>query len=82
MIGTRGQIGLVSANAKEGDKICHFQGSDVVATIRPVSNTSRHYSIIGSGLILRRWGEEEVPVFEGPDEIFHYSVGQRGNYSA
>jgi len=78
IIGTRGQIGLVPSAARDDDKICHFQGSDVTVIVRAGPERSDFYSIIGPGLILKRWGEDDVPVYEGSDEIFHYSVGERG----
>lgn len=78
IIGTRGQIGLVPATAKEGDAICHFQGSDVAVIVRRSSEASDYCSIVGSALMLKRWGEEDVPIHEGAKEFFPYSVGQRG----
>ncbi|KAE8451709.1 hypothetical protein EG329_003166 [Mollisiaceae sp. DMI_Dod_QoI] len=78
MMGSRGQIGLVPHSAKEGDFIYHFKDTDIVAVICRDDPQSSYYSLVGSALMLRRWDEEEVRMFEDSGEIFHYSLGPRG----
>ncbi|KAH6663526.1 hypothetical protein B0J14DRAFT_662040 [Halenospora varia] len=79
MMSSRGQIGLVPHNAKEGDLIYHFQDSDVAAIIRRHGPHSSYDSLVGSALILRRWDEDGVPMYGDSEEFCPYSVGKRGN---
>ena len=76
MIGSRGQVGLVPGSAKEGDTICHFQGSDVAVIVRSSADGWFH-SIVGGAIIMRQWDEEPVKIHERSPEIFNYSVGTR-----
>ncbi|KAK4448659.1 heterokaryon incompatibility protein-domain-containing protein [Podospora aff. communis PSN243] len=57
IIGTRGQVGLVAGAAQEGDTICHFENSDVAVIVRRFADGFFH-SIVGRGLIFRKWNEE------------------------
>jgi hypothetical protein len=75
-IGTRGQVGLVPGNAKDGDIICHFQNSDVAAVVRPFADGWFHF-IVGGALMMRQWDEAPAKPHDRSLEVFKYSIGTR-----
>ena len=76
MIGSRGQVGLVPGNAKEGDFICHFHNSDVAVVVRPFGH-GRYHCIVGGAVIIRQWEEQLSKAHELSPNPFNFSVGTK-----
>ncbi|KAH8673338.1 heterokaryon incompatibility protein-domain-containing protein [Xylariales sp. PMI_506] len=79
VIGSRGQVGLVPASAREGDHLVHFAGTDICAIMRGSGrkgdDDDEIFTIVGAGIVFRQWDEDAVRPHPFAAQPLRYSTG-------